>query len=78
MDGSCGRLMGKLKLKEEDDAKEDKSLDILVLLLSIGLVNHIGGRLDVSDLLRFRPSEGASRREDSLKLARLSSEGLLD
>lgn len=33
--------------------------------------NHWGGRVDVSDLLRFRVREGAVRSDVSLKEARL-------
>lgn len=70
MDGRAGwRLIGKLKLKLDEEAK----LEETSVVVMVGSDNHIGGRLEVSDLLRFRVREVVDRRAGSLNPARLSN-----
>jgi hypothetical protein len=67
---SCERCMAGVRVKLNDDEEGSRSVDMEEREV-VAWSNHTGGRVDVSDLLRFRVREGAFRRDDSLKDAML-------
>lgn len=67
------RCMAGVRVKLNDDEAASRSLDMEEREVEVEEAgsNHAGGRVDVSDLLRFRVRDGAVRSDVSLKDAML-------